>query len=507
MSALGTILVVDDERGIRDLLAQELGRKGYRVETADNGRRALERLQAGGIDAVVSDLKMPELDGHQLLGAIKKIDPDLQVILVTGFATVEIAVAAMRLGAYGVLQKPFDVDELSLLLEKALEKRELKEIAAVYEASREIFRAGRLEDLLPRIAALLSRVCRADSAAVALLEDGRLTVAAAAGDAPCKGWKDRLECTDSACSRCTDGPGTVLTPLTVGGTRLGLLCCIRTNPGDPFDAADLRLMTIFATQIALAVQNAQTIASLAQTQDRLAQSEKMGAVGRLAVGVAHEINNPLTSILGLAHILAAQESLSAEQRVDARTIIEQSERCRAITQDLLLFGRKQEKKEPLIVEHLLTSAVRLSRLDIVSRRMSVTVREPEAAHGVFADSGKLQQVFLNLIGNAAQATEGRDERRLEIRIEPRGERIGIRFSDNGGGIAPEALGRIFEPFFTTKDAGKGTGLGLAICRDIVLEHGGTITATSRPGAGSEFVIDLPALARTPSSRAAVGSPA
>jgi two-component system NtrC family sensor kinase len=505
MSALGTILVVDDERGIRDMLVQELGRKGYRIETADNGRRALERLQAGGIDAVVSDLKMPELDGQQLLGAIKRIDPDLQVILVTGFATVEIAVAAMRLGAYAVLQKPFDVDELVLLLEKALEKRELKEIAAVYEASREFFRAGRLDDLLPRVAAQLSRTCRADSAAIALVENGRLTVAAAAGDAPCKGWGDKFECKDGECSHCADGAGAVLTPLTVGGTRLGVLCCIRADPADPFDAADLRLMTIFATQIALAVQNAQTFASLAQTQDRLAQSEKMGAVGRLAAGIAHEINNPLTSILGLAHILADQKSLSAEQSADVRTIIEQSERCRAITQDLLLFGRKREKKEPLIVEHLLKSAVRLSRLDIVSRRMSVTVREPEAAHGVFADAGKLQQVFLNLIGNAASATEGRDERRLEIRVESRGEQLDIRFSDNGCGIAAEALGRVFEPFFTTKGAGKGTGLGLAICRDIVSEHGGTITVTSGRGAGTEFTIALPALTRMPSGPAALAS--
>jgi two-component system NtrC family sensor kinase len=505
MIDLGTLLIVDDEKGIRDMLGHELGRRGYRIETAANGRLALECLRAGGIQLVVSDVKMPELDGQEMLIAIKRIDPGVEVILLTGFATIETAVAAMKQGAYDFLQKPFDVEELALLIGKALEKRQLKAVSAVYEASREIFRTKRMEDLLPRVAELLARVCRADNAGIALLEDGRVTLPVRVGAAPADGWDARLERmrlripADAEADPILD-ENAVTVPLVVGGESLGALCCSRANPADPFNNEDLRLMTVFAAQIALAVQNAQAFRRLDETHARLVQSEKVNAVGRLACGVAHEINNPLTSILGLAHLLAAQESLSVEQRNDVRTIIEQSERCRSITTDLLLFGRKQKIEEPIVLEQALKSAVRLSRLDIVSRRLSVTVHEPEACHPVLADSSRMQQVFLNLIANAAHAAQDKDDRRLDIRVESQGKLIGVRFSDNGCGIEPKNLSRVFEPFFTTKEAGCGTGLGLSICREIVQEYGGTITATSRPGLGSEFLVTLPALAAASASR-------
>ena len=133
------ILIIDDEKGMLDLLSYELGGQGYQVVTAMNGREGLERVKRDRFQLVITDVKMPGMDGVEVLQEIKKLDPDLEVIMTTGFGTIETAVAAMKKGAYDFIQKPFNLNEVTNLIEKVLERSELKSLVALYEASKAIF--------------------------------------------------------------------------------------------------------------------------------------------------------------------------------------------------------------------------------------------------------------------------------------------------------------------------------------------------------------------------------
>lgn len=229
-------------------------------------------------------------------------------------------------------------------------------------------------------------------------------------------------------------------------------------------------------------------------QERLRQSEKLNSLGMLATGIAHEINTPLTAILGFAQLmLENKEGLGERMTQYLENIVSQSERCRALTQDLLNFGRKREaRREILPIDGLLDSALKFADYELVAAGVELVKDCPRPSPKISADPVHIQQIFINLIVNARHAMESADRKLLTIRVESRGGKIAILFQDSGRGIPAEHLADIFEPFFTTKPVGKGTGLGLSVCRQIAIEHGGTIAVASRPGEGATFTINLPA---------------
>ncbi len=176
------ILVVDDEKGIRDLLEYELGYSGYQVTTSSNGEQALEYLRKVRVNLLISDIKMPKMDGIQVLQAANKIDPDMHAVMATGYGTIESAVAAMKLGAYDFIQKPFNMDELHSIIERALERTELRTLVTLYEASRAIHDYVRADDLLPVLVELSLKLLKADDVSILLLgPDKQMTVAASSG--------------------------------------------------------------------------------------------------------------------------------------------------------------------------------------------------------------------------------------------------------------------------------------------------------------------------------------
>ena len=517
MNSAAKILVIDDERGIRDLLAYELGSRGYQVVTAPDGEQGLLELKKDAFHLVISDVMMPKLGGLDTLAAVKRINPDVEVILATGFATIDDAVIAMKHGAYDFIQKPFDVDALAALIEKALEKRELKTVIALYETSKVLLKTIKLDTLLPLITKLTRAALRADDVSILLEEGAELRVAASLGVDGAPRLDARRALAERVAGRTAAAPepvillgpleedprfdgieclrdikATLLYPLSVDGEALGVLCVNRTALAEPFTDEDLRHVTIFGAQIAQAVCNARAFQRLKDAQERLIHSERMNAVGKLAAGVAHELNNPLTSILGLSKLMLAEPALSAEQREDLECILAQSQRCAVITQGLLQFGRKREPKmEALGVESLIASVLRLSRLDMTAKNIRVVLDAPAPGPAIMADLCQMQQVLLNVIVNAGHAMEANAEKILTIRVRAESGRARIELQDNGCGISPANLERVFEPFFTTKPAGKGTGLGLSISRDIMLQHDGALRLSSSPGAGTTVALDLP----------------
>jgi signal transduction histidine kinase len=208
--------------------------------------------------------------------------------------------------------------------------------------------------------------------------------------------------------------------------------------------------------------------------------------------VAHEVNNPLTAVLTYAHLLRRKTPECDERRGKLDTIIEAADRCRQIIRELLDFARENPPAKACTE---LNDAVRrvlsIMQNQMLIQKVTVTTDLADNLPPVWANLHEMEQVFLNLCGNAVEAME--EGGRLLVASEHNEEKntIAIRFTDTGRGISPEHMEKIFDPFFTTKDVGKGTGLGLAVSQRIVAGHNGTITVETQPGTGSVFTVTLP----------------
>ena len=243
------------------------------------------------------------------------------------------------------------------------------------------------------------------------------------------------------------------------------------------------------------VQHADT--KTGELHAQLTVSSKMAAVGEMATGIAHEVNNPLANIETLRTWildLVTDKGLAAQDVPEviaaATKIGDQVERCRRITHDLLRFSRRSDSERVStdlngLVEEMIAMIEHRARSENVHFEI-----HPDTLPMLLLSSSKLQQILLNVLNNAVDAMEGKGGK-VKIVIRRAGNQVRIAISDSGSGIAPEHLSRIFEPFFTTKPVGKGTGLGLAVCYGLVQQMGGTLTVESQPGIGSTFTLTLP----------------
>ncbi|MFY9905836.1 MAG: PAS domain S-box protein [Terriglobales bacterium] len=245
----------------------------------------------------------------------------------------------------------------------------------------------------------------------------------------------------------------------------------------------------------------------AMLRSKLLHAEKMAAVGQLVSGVAHEVNNPLTAILGFTDLLLENPELPESARRDLRVILQEAQRTKQIVQNLLSFARQMPpQRQSIQLNSILQRTVHLRSYDFISHGIQVIERLDDSLPQVVGDSHQLQQVFLNILNNAYDAvreSESARPARIEIVSTHSGSFVEIAFRDNGPGIAdPE---KIFDPFFTTKDIGKGTGLGLSICYGIVREHGGEILCHNNlDSEGATFIVRLPIASEAASFGAVAG---
>src|SRR3984893_4777952 len=247
------------------------------------------------------------------------------------------------------------------------------------------------------------------------------------------------------------------------------------------------------------------ITDSAVLRDKLVHTEKMAAVGQLVSGVAHEVNNPLTAILGFADLLMENPDLPETARKDMRVILQEAQRTKQIVQNLLSFARQMPPQRSSVqLNSILRRTIQLRSYDFNSHGVDIVEHLDQDLPEVMGDAHQLQQVFLNIVNNAYDAVHevGRPAR-IEIMTTKFGDSVEVSFCDNGHGISHPH--KIFDPFFTTKEVGKGTGLGLSICYGIVKEHGGEILFhNNASGHGATFIVPLPATSHTASLRVAAG---
>ncbi len=236
-----------------------------------------------------------------------------------------------------------------------------------------------------------------------------------------------------------------------------------------------------------------TVETLKTTKAQLTQSEKLSVIGEFVAGVAHELNNPLASVIGFAQLLQRSHFEPHQQHYLDR-VARESVRCQKIVQNLLSFARQsQPERKPVDVNQLVKASLEILDYQLRTSNIEATTDLDECLPLVTGDSHQLQQVFVNIINNARQAVEAhRPNGWLRITTRVVDNSVHISFSDNGPGIDDANLAKVFTPFFTTKEAGKGTGLGLSLCYGIIQEHGGTIRVSSKLAEGATFVVELPA---------------
>jgi signal transduction histidine kinase len=280
----------------------------------------------------------------------------------------------------------------------------------------------------------------------------------------------------------------------VGALSLG------DDVGREFSADELQALQAFADQTALALENArlyataqESLARLRETQAQLVQAAKMSALGQLVSGVAHELNNPLSVIIGYGQLLLGRD-VPATLKRPLELMVSQGDRMAKIVRNLLYFARQRPPERGAVDVRQVMEQTLTLRLNHLTLSGIVVERDfPDALPAINGDAQQLEQVFLNLLLNAEQAileTKPGGRIVLRARLRPDARAILAQVVDDGPGIPAEALARVFEPFYTTKTVGMGTGLGLSVSYGIVQEHGGRLSVDSRPGQ-TTFTLELP----------------
>jgi PAS domain S-box-containing protein len=270
-----------------------------------------------------------------------------------------------------------------------------------------------------------------------------------------------------------------------------------SHAGYEYSSNDENLLVAISRQLATTIEKVRlyeetcrAYEDLRKTQEQLLQSEKMSAVGQLIAGVAHELNNPLTAILGYAELLES-EGLNNRAQDYVSKLFKQAQRTHRVVQNLLSFARQRKpQREEVDIRKVLDETLALRDYDLKSNNIAVVREAPSEPAMVVADPHQIEQVFLNIINNAVDAIlETGRTGKIRIHVSCQNGHVCTQFTDDGSGLKDPK--RIFDPFYTTKSVGKGTGLGLSICYGIVKEHGGDITANNAPEGGAVIEVKLP----------------
>jgi signal transduction histidine kinase/CheY-like chemotaxis protein len=520
------ILIIDDDPRMRELVFECLAPLGYDVTQAESGRRALELAEAEPFNVVLLDLKLPDMEGMRVFRDIRQRRPETEVIVLTGYGSLESAVDALRIGAYDYVTKPFDASVIQSATRRAAEKHRFRlRLTALNRATRAMIATLDPEQVLKLAMSEARTMLDAEATAIFLLDPAadELRLAASAGtgvaptvgtrasaDAGIIGWvvrHARPATVDDVQSdpRCSDDPGRtfigpdtrslLVVPLTYRGTAIGAIAATNKMTG-VFDAHDRELLNTLAGSTAIAIENARLYQAerelrklVEQSQMQLVQTEKLAATGRLAASLAHEINNPLQAIHNSLQLMLSFRLEAQEQQEYLKIADDEIERLMNLVASILEFARPpQREMRATNLNDVVERVLALASKYLQHRRVAVKRALAPDLPSVVVAPDELEQVFINLVLNAVDAMPEGGTLRVASGKGDDG-RLAVAFSDTGHGIAPEDLERVFEPFFSTRE--DGTGLGLTVSHNVIERHGGEIAVESTPGQGTTFTVWLP----------------
>ena len=530
------VLIIEDDEEVRGMVSSYLKQKGYGVVEAVDGPEGLRIAGAEKFHVILLDLKMPQMNGTTVLEHLRKMDPSFQVIITTGHGSIENAVQAMKMGASDYLIKPFNFYELEARIHKAAEKTTLHAMLGLYEAGKAVFSTVKQEELVEIVMDLIWKTLKVDQASLMLVDEEEKLYIAASRNLPRESaQKIHLSIADKIAAlpshekknfllvenfeeyeRFKDLKGktqigsAIVCPLVSRNQLLGVLNLSRVKGVEPFSDVDLNCAVIFASQVAMAVQNSvlyqtleRKVTEIETMQKHLLQAEKLASLGRFASGVAHEINNPLTSVIGFAHLFMENKDSPDAERY-AKTIYEQAKRCGKIVQDLLVFSRSGKNKDAgrewFEVRKFTDGIIERMSAELNENKIKVKTNWPDDELWVNGIASQIKILIENVIQNAIHALDGKlKDKQITISGDFEMGKAVMIIEDNGCGIDPEIAGKIFDPFFSGKEIGKGAGLGLSLCHSIAESHGGSIRLGQTIKDGAVFILEFPAVRQMPTA--------
>jgi signal transduction histidine kinase len=520
----GVVLIIDDEPGITRLCERLLARAGFDVLAYTQPQDGLARLEDQSVDLLLVDIRMPGMDGFQVIDAARNEQPELAVVIMTGFGTVEMAIQALRRGADGLILKPFAGAELVQSVRRALQDSKNKRDVARLQTLRPLFNITeslfaetvpeRLQELL--LDAVTGQLhCSQAAVFYRASESGRSERVAGRGhlppllDDPERGlillaadlgfplWVNR------------QGPGDAQLQASLSEMNLGSVLCApvhlksgchifwagRLPDEPPFGASDFEMFVILARQSAVAMENARLHAELRaylrqveESQRALLQAEKMATVGRLTTSIAHEINNPLQAVQNCLHLANRHELASADRQKYLDLAQSELDRLMRTVQRMLEFYRPGAvDRKPVNINEVIERLLGLVGPQFTERQIQVKTKLATRLPDVMIVMDQIQQVFLNLALNALESMP--DGGTLSISSLSTKKAVDVIFEDTGPGVPESQRQHIFEPFVSTKEG--GTGLGLAVSYGIVAAHGGSLELVAGRGKGACFRVSLP----------------
>ena len=526
ITANARILVVDDEPPVLLTLKAILEQEGYAVDAAAEGATALRMVREHRYDLVLTDLKMPGVDGMAVLKGVRNLSPETVTVMLTGYGSLDSALEAVQQGAYEYLLKPVEIPHLKLIVQRSLERKRFSETEVLYRVSQA------LPQGLGNPEAIAAQVTEATRQVLGI-SDARLLWFDAAGELQPEGGATIVrELLQEASVRGRLASGEIIGAenagaelrqkiealggaqsfvLIPGNGKRRLTCVLWARDGEQvyeFHASAQRFLCALVAQASIALENAALLHELQANNAALeAANRKLAELDRLKsqfLSVAtHELRTPLTLLLGYNSMLA--ENLDGRVSEEERGAIDESvAACKRLIRlvnsmlDLsqIQSGSMRMEFSETDVRSLIRSTVTLFQHEAVSKGVTLASTVPARLPRTSADPERLQQALINLVGNALKFTPTGGAIQIQARHLSERNLLQISVSDNGVGIQPEEQAHIFDEFGRSRRAGaqrkkQGAGLGLAITRRVVEAHGGEISVTSKPNQGSTFTISLP----------------
>jgi two-component system NtrC family sensor kinase len=537
------VLVVDDEPGVIQVCQRLLERAGFHVLAISQSSEGLELLERVHVDLLLVDIRMPDVNGFQVIDQARRRQPDLAVVVMTGFGTVETAIEALRRGADGLILKPFAGAELVQSVDRALQENQrkrdilrLQALRPLFDITETLFTETDLERLQELVLDAICSHLNCDHAGLyqRMTGDPQVHLVAGRGNPISdksvdleNGILSRADTWSMPISVSRDGPGepemqeiliqqglgsVMVVPVSFKERGSGaledrsiaedvqlrnrsLFLAARNNGEVVFQQSDFEMFVILARQADTALENARlhtellaNLRQLEESQRALIQAEKLATAGRLTASIAHEINNPLQAVQNCLH-LAGRRALSDDQRQYYLNMAQaEMERLMNTVQRMLDFYRPGAvDRKPEDMNELVKRVMLLMERQFHERGVILHTKLARRLPQVLVVGDQIQQVFLNLILNAMEAMPDGGE--LFIEVQTTKKEVEVIIEDTGPGISAGERQRIFEPFVSTKD--DGMGLGLAVSYGIIAAHGGSLELAPGRGRGACFRVSLP----------------
>lgn len=505
------VLLIDDDSMVCRAVATTLEIAGYNVLTASDGETGLLLCQQESPQILITDVRMPGIDGVEVLRKAKEINPEVEVVVLTAYHDFEVAQQALHLDACDLITKPLRDDALMVALQRAKDRYSRRQALNDYTALIE-----------ERFMCTVDQLSKTFQFQQMLIENSIDGIAASDQDGKIiifnKSMENMLgyqkqEVIRKMCLAQFFSPAAgekffnTLYSNDYGGiNRLILYECNLVHRTGSRVPVQVSAVVLFEEEepagIVAFFRDLTAIRKLTQDfadQARMLHQDKMISLGRLAASVVHEINNPLAGILNYARLMnriLKRGPLDQESREKFQTYLNLMEgeldRCSKIVSNLLAFSRKSKLEFSMVdLNELIRRSIMLSEHKLSMQNIRIETRLPAEAPKVLGDFNQLQQCLINLIFNAIDAMPNGGILGLECTLDRKNGWAEMKVRDTGHGIAKEDLTYIFDPFFTTKTEGKGLGLGLSTVYGIIDKHKGTIVVESEPGKGAIFSIKLP----------------